>query len=584
MQELDVTIVKATTEEESPPKEKHVRSILSIVYMDRQEGEHEHVLHKLGNRIRGTKSWIVVLKTLNIYHRILQTCSARARQQFLLYSRASGVLDLRESNDQRATMSWELSAFTRAYAEYLEERISSFKELHFDIVSPDSLEEIQDLGIDELLEILPKMQILLRKVLGCKPEMYAGVNFAMLTPLQLVVEESFQVYACISHAILRVVDAYFQLNRTDCLLAIDIYKTAIAQSRALQQYYSDLSKTAMTTEVRFPNIEVPPIDFLDTMENHAQQIRQMRQQARSQESAGGAWAAYPTLERAPSVAARPARTRSAPRERSYDSMGSNKIQAGRTSQAEAMDALALPAARTKSSRATQASNAPALPEPPRGSRKALPPASSNPPDASQRKQLSRASSAASRELPRLPSSRSVGRRGTETRSKQKEGSTMAQLESLEGGMGALALKNPAEDSRKMPAAREANRRQAIGAPTAKSQALVRSRSSNAAPVPSHSRSLEPAKRGQAGAGGSHPERSRRGPSGAGESTEERGLIVAGRGRARAAAEEQEESSAIVARSRSRPTQVRQYAELPPNAGYGYDHQETRQPGNHNRYY
>eukprot|EP00894_Picocystis_sp_ML_P005537 jgi/Pico_ML_1/56054/g1650.t1 len=33
-EELDVTIVKATSEEESPPKEKHVRSILSIVYMD----------------------------------------------------------------------------------------------------------------------------------------------------------------------------------------------------------------------------------------------------------------------------------------------------------------------------------------------------------------------------------------------------------------------------------------------------------------------------------------------------------------------------------------------------------------------
>lgn len=480
-------------------------------------------------------------------------------------------------------MSWELSAFTRAYAEYLEERISSFKELHFDIASPDSLEDIQDLGIDELLEALPKMQILLRKVLGCKPEMYAGVNFAMLTPLQLVVEESFQVYACTSHAILRIVDSYFQLNRTDCLLAIDIYKTAIAQSRALQQYYSDLSKTAMTTEVRFPNIEIPPIDFLDTMENHAQQMRQMRQQARSQESAGGAWAAYPTLERAPIAAARPERTRSAPRERSYDSLGSSRIQSGRISQAEAVDSLALPAARTKSSRATRASNAPALPEPPRGSRKALPPASSDQPDASQRKQLSRASSAASRELPRLPSSRSVERRAIGTRSKH-EGSTMAQLESLEGGMAALALKNPTKDSRKVSATREANRRQAVEALPEKSQALVRSRSSNAAPVPSNSRSLEPATRGQAGAGGSRSERSRRGPSSAEENTQERGLIVAGRGRARAAAEEQEESNAIVARSRSRPTQVRQYAELPPNTGYGYDHQETRQPGNHSRYY
>lgn len=578
-----MAIVKATSEEASPPKEKHVRSILSIVYMDRQEGEHEHVLHKLGNRIRGTKSWIVVLKTLNIYHRILQTCSARARQQFLLYSRASGVLDLRESNDQRATMSWELSAFARAYAEYLDERISSFKELHFDITSPDSLEDIQDLGIDELLEILPKMQILLRKVLGCKPEMYAGVNFAMLTPLQLVVEESFQVYACTSHAILRIVDSYFQLSRTDCLLAIDIYKTAIAQSRALQQYYSDLSKTAMTTEVRFPSIEIPPIDFLDTMEKHAQEMRQMRQQARSQESAGGAWAAYPTLERAPSAAARPVRTRSAPRERSYDSFGSDRIQAGRTSQADAMDALALPAARTKSGRTTRTSNAPALPEPPKGSRKALPPAYSNPSDASSRKPLSRASSAASRELPRLPSSQSMERRGTETRSRHKE-STMAQLESLQDGMTALAMKNPTKDSKRALATSESSRRQTLGAPTARTQALARSQSSNAAPVPSHSRALEPAQRGQAYADGSSSGRSSRGLSGAGGTTQERGLIVAGRGRARVAAEKQEESNAIVMRSRSRPTRGHQYAELPPDAGDGYNRQQARQPGGQNHYY
>eukprot|EP00963_Diacronema_lutheri_P002267 scaffold153_cov347-Pavlova_lutheri.AAC.16 len=583
-QELDVTIVKATSEEESPPKEKHVRSILSIVYMDRQEGEHEHVLHKLGNRIRGTKSWIVVLKTLNVYHRILQTCSARARQQFLLYSRASGVLDLRESNDQRATMSWELSAFTRAYAEYLEERISSFKELHFDVASPDSLEDVQDLGIDELLEVLPKMQIILRKVLGCKPDMYAGVNFAMLTPLQLVVEESFQVYACTSQAILRIVDSYFQLCRTDCLLAIDIYRTAIAQSRALQQYYSELSQTSMKTEVRFPNIEIPPIDFLDTMEDHVQQMRQMRHQPKAQESAGGPWAAYPTLERASSTGARPARTKSAPMERSSGAVVSGRKLRGHTSREDAMDALALPAPRAKSGRNARESNVPALPEPSKGSKKALPARSANALDTSSRKSLSRTSSTASRERLQLPSTEDLAKRGASTRIRSQDRSTMAQLESLEDGMTALAVRKPAKDSRILPSGRSISRRQSTGNPETERRVLSRSHSSNATPVSSQSRSLVPAKNGQANAGVSNSGRPSRGPSAAVETSQERKLVVAGRGRARAAQGEEQGSNAIVTRSKSRPTEERGHAEVPSHVGYGYNPGQAHHPRGYSNNY
>ena len=67
--ELEVAIVKATSHDDDPASEKHIREILQLTSYSR--GYVSACVHAVSKRLSKTRDWIVALKYLVLVHQLL---------------------------------------------------------------------------------------------------------------------------------------------------------------------------------------------------------------------------------------------------------------------------------------------------------------------------------------------------------------------------------------------------------------------------------------------------------------------------------------------------------------------------------
>ena len=99
--EVDVAVVKATNHDVCTPKEKHVRTILAATDGRRRREDVLYCLCQLAARLKSSH-YLVVLKTLMVFHRLLRDGSDVAANQvqvrdllFPTAARASRLCTLR---------------------------------------------------------------------------------------------------------------------------------------------------------------------------------------------------------------------------------------------------------------------------------------------------------------------------------------------------------------------------------------------------------------------------------------------------------------------------------------------------------
>jgi len=94
------------------------------------------VIHGLGVRIENSKSsWLVTLKTLIVFHRLLREVDPSFQEEMLKYGERTSnrrMLRLEGFADHHTKDTWDLSAWIRVYSVYLDERLEVFRVFHFD--------------------------------------------------------------------------------------------------------------------------------------------------------------------------------------------------------------------------------------------------------------------------------------------------------------------------------------------------------------------------------------------------------------------------------------------------------------------
>ncbi|XWS17102.1 hypothetical protein CRYUN_Cryun33cG0039000 [Craigia yunnanensis] len=265
--ELDIAIVKSTNHYERPAKEKHIRAIFAAISATRPRADVAYCIHALARRLSRTHNWAVALKTLIIIHRALREVDPTFHEEVINYGRSrSHMLNMSHFKDDSSPNAWDYSAWVRTYALFLEERLECFRVMKYDIEMDRP--KTKDLDTAELLEQLPALQQLLFRVFGCQPQGAAVHNFVIQLALSMVASESVKIYQAISDGTVNLVDKFFEMQRSDAMRALDIYRRSGQQAERLSEFYEVCKSLDVGRGERFIKIEQPPASFLQAMEDY----------------------------------------------------------------------------------------------------------------------------------------------------------------------------------------------------------------------------------------------------------------------------------------------------------------------------
>ncbi|KAE8713939.1 putative clathrin assembly protein [Hibiscus syriacus] len=271
--ELDIAIVKATNHYERPAKEKYIKAIFNAISATRPRADVAYCIHALARRLSRTHNWAVALKTLIVIHRALREVDPTFHEEVINYGRSRRhMLNLSHFKDDSNLNTWDYSAWVRSYASFLEERMECFRVLKYDIDMTGP--RTKDLDTEEVLEHLPALQQLLFRVLGCQPIGAAAHNHVVQLALSLVALESVNVYRALSDGTANLMDKFFDMQRSDAMRALKIYRRSRHQVEGLSEFYEVCKRLDIGRGERYIKIEQPPASFLQAMEDYVSEASQ----------------------------------------------------------------------------------------------------------------------------------------------------------------------------------------------------------------------------------------------------------------------------------------------------------------------
>lgn len=304
--DLDVAIVRATSHDDAPPDERHAREVLRLASAT---GAAPACIASLARRLSRTRDYVVAAKCLSLLQRLASAegdveggAGTRPFLHELLRPAVSGrragepvlalLLDFR---DDAHPGSWDHSAFVRAYATYLLDRVRFLVLL---LPAPPRFSDgrvapgppqapADDMDAEALLGRARHLRHLLDRLLACRPAGAAGASRVVRAALHPMLRDSFRVYEDVALLLALLLDRFFDMDYSDCVKAFETYVGTAKQIDALRAFYAWCEDAGIARSSDFPDVKRVDDKLLETMEQF------LRERGR----AGRAWASPPAPSR-----------------------------------------------------------------------------------------------------------------------------------------------------------------------------------------------------------------------------------------------------------------------------------------------
>ncbi|KAM4661838.1 phosphatidylinositol-binding clathrin assembly protein-like isoform 3-T3 [Discoglossus pictus] len=260
---LAKAVCKATTHEMSGPKSKH------LDYLIQCTNEMNVNIPQLADTLferTANSSWVVVFKALITTHHLMMY----GNERFIQYLASRNTLfNLNNFLDKGAMQGYDMSTFIRRYSRYLNEKALSYRLVAVDFTKMkrgiDGV--MRTMATEKLLKTLPIIQNQLDALLDFDANPNELTNGVINTGFMLLFKDSIRLFAAYNEGVINLLEKYFDMKKTQCKEALDIYKKFLARMTKLSEFLKVAEQVGID-QGDIPDLTQAPSSLLEALEQH----------------------------------------------------------------------------------------------------------------------------------------------------------------------------------------------------------------------------------------------------------------------------------------------------------------------------
>ncbi|XP_069468740.1 phosphatidylinositol-binding clathrin assembly protein-like isoform X1 [Ambystoma mexicanum] len=260
---ISKAVCKSTTHEVMGPKKKHLDYLLQCT------NEMNVNIPQLADTLferTANNSWVVVFKALITTHHLMMY----GNERFIQYLASRNTLfNLNNFLDKGAMQGYDMSTFIRRYSRYLNEKALSYRLVAVDFTKMkrgiDGV--MRTMNTEKLLKTLPIIQNQLDALLDFDANPNELTNGVINAAFMLLFKDSIRLFAAYNEGVINLLEKYFDMKKTQCKEALDIYKRFLARMTKLSEFLKVAEQVGID-QGDIPDLTQAPSSLLEALEQH----------------------------------------------------------------------------------------------------------------------------------------------------------------------------------------------------------------------------------------------------------------------------------------------------------------------------
>lgn len=263
LSEVDTSVVKATFEDDAPPKEKHMANLVELTRYERDLSFSTSIFKRLLE-----KKWRIVIKTLILIHRLCRDGDEKCLSR--LEARKSQLEPARRFTDKASVAQTHL---VRRYANYIDQKLRVYGLTGYSaerVTPTESKEWALKLSLEQAFVALPATQHQFALLLSMDP-MYAMRESRYIHPLAVIIftmllRDALRMYSVCTVELFVALENYESMDREQTVTFLSCCRKSHEINTAFRQWCQRLARCRIAKDC-VPDFTPLPERFFSLLEN-----------------------------------------------------------------------------------------------------------------------------------------------------------------------------------------------------------------------------------------------------------------------------------------------------------------------------
>uniref|UniRef100_A0AC35G122 ENTH domain-containing protein n=1 Tax=Panagrolaimus sp. PS1159 TaxID=55785 RepID=A0AC35G122_9BILA len=262
--QLGKTICKATTEELSAPKKKHLDYLLHCT------NEPNVSIPSMANLLierTQNPNWVVVYKALITIHNVM--CYGNERFSQYLAS-CNTTFNLTNFLDKSNPQGYDMSNHVRRYGKYISEKIYTYRLCAFDFCKIKRGRDdgtLRTMHADKLIKTLPILQNQMDALLEFQVTNSELNNGVINCSFILLFRDLIRLFACYNDGVINLLEKFFDMNKKQAREAFELYKSFLLRLDKVAAFLS-IAESVGIDRGEIPDLTRAPASLIEALEAH----------------------------------------------------------------------------------------------------------------------------------------------------------------------------------------------------------------------------------------------------------------------------------------------------------------------------